>query len=677
MFLPFVTAVLMLGIGIGVLCLNAKRPTNQALAAICFLGVLFFAAQLAAKYLGAKYPLDHSYNPLPWVRLKFGFVGLMSPLMVWVCYYLVSGRYTSRRNLLIKLSPWVGLSLFLSFFAFSEGFIPNSSLPGNEHYGRFSLLYFGPMLIGQIAVCVSSAFVAPTLRGVRRVEFKFITIALCYLSLAAILVETVYATWPKIPGMHGLTRFLSYSVYIAFGISAWNVASRRVYQSGQVLASLLERAVLLTVIGIPTALALRFVVPREPSLVAAATIIAGAFLLLAYCDDRLRGWLKLKAEQQIQAVAAELHSKAANESDPDRLLRQFEVILTLFAKCSAVVIFQRDGKNYRAADTVLPLAVLDDAKVLSKGWASAVALARSPASKMSGTLESILRRGGLAVLVCPRWEKQAPTVIVGFGARENELPYTHPEVRLMRELAEVVEGLYTRVRLGLQARQSEQLAAIGQVGLKIAHELRNPMDALKSFSQLLPERIDDAGFLRKFSSIVPRETERIEALAEQLLDLARPRKYNLVRFDLHRILDETLVLCRAQLHDDGISIVHDFAAQNATVLVDGDSIRQVILNLVRNAAEAVASNGGSGTIELRTYSTSEGVCVEVEDSGPGIPKEVRPRLFEPFASAGKQKGVGLGLAICHEIVKVHRGAITADLNREHGCLFRVALPLAD
>jgi signal transduction histidine kinase len=203
------------------------------------------------------------------------------------------------------------------------------------------------------------------------------------------------------------------------------------------------------------------------------------------------------------------------------------------------------------------------------------------------------------------------------------------------------------------------------------------MDALKSFSQILPEKIDDVAFLRNFSKFVPREAERVEALAQQLLDLASPRKYNLVRADLHRVLDETLALCRAQVGGNGISILHDFTARNATVLVDEDAIRQVILNLFKNAAEAVGSHGDHGMIELRTYDEKERVCIEVEDNGPGIPKQVRTRLFEPFASAGKQKGVGLGLAICHEIVKVHRGEIVADLDRAHGCVFRITLPLAD
>ena len=676
MFFPFVTALVMLGFGIGVLWLNAKRPTNQALAAICFLSVLVFAAQLVAKHLGAQYLIDRSTNPLPWIRLKFALIGLLSPLMVWVCYYLVSGRYSSRRNLLLKLLPWVALSIFLFVFPFTEGFKPKTSLPGNIQQGPLYLLYFIPMLVGQLAVCASSIVVARKLTGIRKLEFTFITIALGYLSLAAVLVETIYATWPMIPGGLELTRLLSYSVYLVFGVSAWSVASRRVYHSGQVMLSVLERVFLLTVVSVPTIFAIRLLGAYERSPFAAATLLAGAFLLLTFCDDKLRDWLKLKSEQQTSTVVKDLHASAASEGDPDRLAEQFEKILASFAHCGAVRMFQREANHYAASGLMLPTAILRDAMLFSQGWVSVISLSRSPTRASNPVLQSRLEREKLPVLVCPRWAKQEPALIIGFGQRENDLPYTHPEVRLMRELADVAEALHTRARLTLQARQSEQLATIGRLSVSIAHELKNPMWTLKSLSELLPEKVGDKAFLRDLAELLPKEAERIEALAHQLLDLSKPRTYRLALADLHKVIDDAVTLCRAQMNGTQINISRQLAATRTQALVDPNAIRQVILNLVRNASEAVMTNYGDRRIEIRTHDADDGLCLEVEDNGPGIPKKIRGKLFEPFASSGKQTGIGLGLAISQEIVKVHGGTISADLARERGCLFRITLPLA-
>ncbi len=664
----------MLGFGIGALRLNPRRPISQALATICFLSVLIFAAQLMAKHMGALFLLDHASNPLPWIRLKFGLIGLLSPFMVWVCYYLVSGRYSSPRNLLYKLTPWIGLSAFLFFFPFTEAFKPSDSLPGNIRYGPLYYLYFLPMLTGQLAVCVSAIVVAPRLSGLRKLELKFITIALGYLSFAAVLVETIYATWPQIPGIAGLTRAFSYLVYLVFGVSAWSVTSRRVYHSGQLALSIVERSLVITAICVLTAFALRLLVTQEPSPFAAAVVMAASFLLLSWCDDRLRSWLKLKEEQQATAVEAELHGASDTLFDPDRLTDRFEAILQRLAVGSSVEIWKLErGNLYIGRSASLPVETLRESGLFADGWVSTVALARSGKARKP-RLHSLLEGAKLAVLVSPRWTTREPGVIIAFGERENELPYTHPEVRLLRELADVVDSLHTRARLTLQAQQAEQLGSIGRLGAIIAHELRNPISTLKSFSQMLPKRKGDDRFLSDFAEIIPKEAERIEALAEQLLDLSRPRKYNLQRGDLHKAIDETVALLRPRAEEDRIRIVTKFNATRADAMMDADAIRQVFINLLRNASEAVIQRDADRMVEIRTHAVANQLICEIEDNGPGLPKAIRGKLFDAFASQGKQAGIGLGLAICREIVRVHGGSITADLARESGCVFRISIP---
>ena len=128
-FFPALIAVFLLGVGIAALSLHAKRAINQVLAAVCFAGVLFFVAQLTAKYEAAKYLATGIGSPLVWVRVKFAIVALISPTLVWLCYYVASGRYDNRRHLIRKMIPWMCLSCCLAVIAFTEGFKPNDSLP--------------------------------------------------------------------------------------------------------------------------------------------------------------------------------------------------------------------------------------------------------------------------------------------------------------------------------------------------------------------------------------------------------------------------------------------------------------------------------------------------------------------------------------------------------------------
>lgn len=673
MFFPLVTALAMLGFGIGALRLNRQRPLNQALAAICFLSVLVFTAQIIAKHHGSRFWIDRTSNPLPWIRLKFAFIGLISPLMVWVCYYLVSERYTSRRDLLLRLLPWIALSGFLFVFPFTQGFKPDSSLPDNLQQGRYYYLYFLPILIGQILVCVACLRETPRLQGIRRIEFQFITIPLGYLSLGAVAIEMVYATWPQIPGIQPLTRVLSYAVYLVFGISAWSVTSLRVYHSGQVLLSLLERFLIVTLVCVPTAFALRWLSRWEPSPFAVATLIGAAFILFTYGDDRLRSWLHLKEEQRSEGVLKELHDTASAEIEPDALLRQFETILARFTRSDRVRIFELEGAGYREGSTNLPTTLLGETLFFETGWLSAISLARSPYSPLR--LRVFLQEERLPVLVCARWSSPNPALMIGFGVRENDLPYTHPEVELLRRLAETVETFYTHARLRLQTRQSEQLAAINRLGMSVAHELRNPMGVLKSFCQLLPEKLDQREFLQQFAAIIPREVDRIESLAQQLLDLSKPRRYVFVPTNIHSLLSDTAVLVQTEWSAKGISIELRPSAEAPVAFVDPQAITQVIVNLARNAAEALLNHSAAKrTITLRTEDLAEGLAIEVEDNGPGLSKEIREKLFTAFASAGKRMGLGLGLAISQQIVKAHRGVLSADLQRTAGCSFRIVLP---
>jgi signal transduction histidine kinase len=672
-FFPLLTAVVMLGFGIGALRLNPRRPINQALAIICFLSVLIFAVQLVAKFEGAKYLVDRTSNPLLWIRLKFALIGVLSPLLVWVCYYLVSGRYTSKWHLLLKLTPWITLSAFLFYFPFTEAFKPDDSLPGNISQGPLYYLYFLPMLAGQLAVCISALVIAPQLSGVRKLEFQFITIALGYLSFAAVLVETIYATWPSIPGIQPLTRVLSYLVYLVFGVSAWSVTSRRIYHSGQVALSILERFVLIGTLGIITAVSLSFLAKYEQNVFAVTAVIAGSFLLLSYCDDKLRAWLKLKAENKSSAVVAELHCAANSELDPERLTKHFERILQSFADCSAVDILKLDRNQYAGSSMDIPIAALRNSGFFYEGSISVASFPRAPTQTDRNELHALLVRARIAVLICPRWTTREPTIIIAFGERDSQLPYTHPEVGLMRDLVHVSDALYTRCRLALQAQQADQLASIGRLGLTILHELRNPMSTLKSFSQLLPERINDKAFLNDFAEIVPQEAERVESLAQQLMDLSRPKKYNFQRWSINRAIEDTVALWRPRADVGNINLVTKLDAKNADAMIDCDAIRQVIVNLLRNASEALMHRQEGRMIAVRTRNMDDRVLIEVEDNDPGLPKEIRERLFESFGSNGKPSGIGLGLAICNEIIRAHGGEITADLDREKGCVFKITL----
>jgi len=213
--------------------------------------------------------------------------------------------------------------------------------------------------------------------------------------------------------------------------------------------------------------------------------------------------------------------------------------------------------------------------------------------------------------------------------------------------------------------ESEKLAGIGRLAAGVAHEINNPLGVILGYSRLLRKRCD--GSMAADLSVVEDETLRAKEIVDGLLDLSRPLPAAAEEVDL-RVLSDDVV---SRLGDakllDGVAVRVDGAASAPG---HREKLRQVLVNLVRNAAEA-AGTGGSVAVELAERDGSAEVAVE--DSGPGIPPERRDRLFEPFFTT-KPRGTGLGLAVSRAIARAHGGDLDAGVAREGGARFALRLP---
>jgi signal transduction histidine kinase len=227
----------------------------------------------------------------------------------------------------------------------------------------------------------------------------------------------------------------------------------------------------------------------------------------------------------------------------------------------------------------------------------------------------------------------------------------------------VVQTLQQRER---EVRRAEQLAAIGQLAAGMAHEIRNPMTSIKMLVQ--SGREGDGGLGVEDLGVIEREVRRVEQALQTFLDFARPPKPTKAPTDLTPLAEETLALTRGRAAKQNVTTRLVPAA--IAVDADSDQLRQVILNLVLNALDAMPG-GGALTIELRADGPS--AVIEVSDTGPGIAAEMQKRLFEPFAST-KDTGLGLGLSICRRIVEAHGGTIAVENPSKGGARFVVRLP---
>jgi signal transduction histidine kinase len=195
----------------------------------------------------------------------------------------------------------------------------------------------------------------------------------------------------------------------------------------------------------------------------------------------------------------------------------------------------------------------------------------------------------------------------------------------------------------------------------IAHEIRNPLVAIKTFAELLPERADDQEFRSTFAKVAVKEIHRIEKLLARLRALAVPTTFPLRPLDLQLPLAETLDLLRGEADRRRVRSIVEIEHDLPPVLGEPDQLKQLFLNLFLNGLEAMTA-GGTLTVTVRADRERPDrglVTVRVTDTGPGIPREDLARVFEPFFTT-KSSGTGLGLAICRSIADAHRAALWAE-----------------
>ncbi len=224
-----------------------------------------------------------------------------------------------------------------------------------------------------------------------------------------------------------------------------------------------------------------------------------------------------------------------------------------------------------------------------------------------------------------------------------------------------------------QLLQSERQAALGEMSARIAHEVNNPLGIIKNYLLLIKRATAETPETGKYAKIVEQEIDRIAGIVRQLLDFHRPKPVIQTRLAIRGVVEEVLTLMERPLHSGKIKVWRKFEEHPPDVLGSSDGLKQVFLNLVINARDAMA-DGGDLTVSIRH--DDDNVTVQFCDTGPGIPPEIIPRIFEPYFSTKEPgQGTGLGLSVCYSIIKAHNGSITFRNNEPGGC-FTVMLPRA-
>jgi two-component system NtrC family sensor kinase len=236
-------------------------------------------------------------------------------------------------------------------------------------------------------------------------------------------------------------------------------------------------------------------------------------------------------------------------------------------------------------------------------------------------------------------------------------------LRMERELQKTQQALL----------QSEKLAAMGRLTSQIAHELNNPIYGIMNTLELLKTEIPPGSKRRRILELSLSETQRLSEMLRNMLSFSKPEEETRRPVKLNELVEGILLVMEKQMREANIKVETYFDSEIPEVMASTNQMRQVMLNMIKNAKEAMPKGG---TLTVRTSKEDNKVLIKIEDTGIGIPEELRDKIFEAFfTTKQKVKGVGLGLSVCYGIIKDHGGEIKVESDEGKGTTFTISLPI--
>jgi PAS domain S-box-containing protein len=342
---------------------------------------------------------------------------------------------------------------------------------------------------------------------------------------------------------------------------------------------------------------------------------------------------------------------------------------TLFRSApDAVFTVLRSGRIREANDAAAELLGVEAVRMVGRRLGELVAeedrdrLEEALAATFAG------RSDRLEITFCR--EGGQPSRLVSFAA--SLLPEADPPTVLV-----VARDVTAERDMRMRLMQSDRLAAVGELVAGVAHEVNNPLSSISAYAQLLLRDPGLDSVLREQVEVIRSETTRASQVVKDLLAFARRSEPRHEPLDLNMVVARTLRMRAFQLSSGRIAVQQSLADGLPPVIGDARQLQQVCLNLVTNAAQAMAPGAG-GTLTVSTRTENGQVVLEVADTGSGIPDELRNRVFEPFFTTKKEgEGTGLGLSVSYGIVTAHDGRIEIAHSSPRGTTFRVSLPAAE
>lgn len=411
-----------------------------------------------------------------------------------------------------------------------------------------------------------------------------------------------------------------------------------------------------------------------------ATLQQGARVI---ADGQFGQRLSIETYDEIQQLAESYNTMASALEAREGRIRQNEALLEATVESRTAELAAEKGKLQAIFDAVPSAIVLLDPhmKVLSASRAFERICGSRPDAAIGQSYERFIPRDleqdspaetALATGRIQVGVQNLRTAAEGTGLQIERVAIPVTVEGRVEQVIEMVTDVTERKEMEARIIQSEKLATTGEMAALIAHELRNSLTSVKMILQLELERQSLPEEEREALGVANGAVRRMETVVADLLEFARPSPPELQLRQIQSVLEDAVSLIQHQFDRQGISIRITAGATTPDTPIDGDQLKEVLVNLLLNAAQATGQ-GGQVALASRISSDGHWAIIDVEDNGPGVPRDHRERVFDPFYTT-KVHGTGLGLSTARRTVEAHGGRIEVGTSASGGARFSIRLP---
>jgi signal transduction histidine kinase len=534
-------------------------------------------------------------------------------------------------------------------------------------------LFFALMMFQSIAMLVSGYRLMRQVTGVRKIEMQIFVLNTSFAGI--FVVPLIYAgrTFDFIP----LVRSGPFIFILSFGITIWVITSHRIFDARQVVASVAYRIsqfALLTVIAVIFAAQLQNAL-EWPYDILLAAISAG---LLALITDRpIRRWFGLDDDHRLVAPRKEVVRIAKTETEVTELKTAFEKYLGDECQTDRVVLLPAVDNVFSSTDLLIRANWPGFALLCREGWVTPELLQRRRPEGGSKECSDLLSKHNLGALLAVPPGSNPPTLLIALGLKRGLRPYTYPDIRLLLNLAELMDNILTHANLAHHAAKIARMEAAALISRSLAHDLSNLTTPVATYLLHSQDRAAPGTPEAEVYDAALHSVKVMHDYIRESLFFSRRLVPDLKEVEPAAALASIVRLSHDRATRRGI-VIKAHCRSTTRFIADPVLFQRLAQNLVSNAIDASPPEG-EVTILITDREPAQ-LCLIISDQGRGVRPENLHRIFDPYFTTKdtghSMRGLGLGLAICQKITELHGGRIDVSSEWGHGATFTAVFPVS-